>query len=65
MPTKIIPAVCLKATAAPVNRLAPHAEHLGFVAYAACETAGLHWLIWFVAAYLAVTGLWVMVARNI
>lgn len=50
-------------TAAPVNRFAPHAEHLGFVAYAACETFAFHHAIWLVALWLFITGVWVMIGK--
>ncbi len=48
----------------PVLRYAPHAEHLGFVAYAGAETFTLHWAVWFVAAYLFLTGVAVMIAKG-
>lgn len=65
MARKIVPAAVVKVTTAPVNRWAPHAEHFGFFAYAACETIGAHWALYTVSVWLAVTGLWVMIARNI
>lgn len=68
---KTIPAKAVKVAkvakviaAAPVNRVAPHAEHLGFVAYAACETFAVHWAIALISVYLLITGLWVMVANS-
>lgn len=64
VPPKVRLIAC-KVASHPANRFAPHAEHIGFVAYAACETYALHWAVWFVAAYLLVTGLWVVIARNV
>lgn len=58
-------AVAARIVRHPANRFAPHAEHLGFVAYSAAEVYALHWLAWFIAAYLLATGIWVMFARNI
>lgn len=48
---------------AKLDPIAPHAEHVGFVAYALCEVTALHWAIYLVSAYLLFTGLWVIVAK--
>lgn len=48
----------------PVLRYAPHAEHIGFVAYAGAETFALHWAVALISIYLLVTGLAVMIAKG-
>lgn len=54
-----------KVCQAKVNRYSHHAEHLGFVAYAACETfAFAHAFIYAVAVWLFVTGVWVMITKE-
>jgi hypothetical protein len=46
---------------AAVAKKAPHAEHLGFVAYAACEVFHAHALLFAVSVWLLATGLLVAV----
>lgn len=45
------------------DHLAPHIEHVGFVAYAGAEVAGLHWLLGLISLWLVLAGVWVMAAR--
>ena len=42
-----------------IIRRSPHLEHYGFAAYAACETFALHHVIYLVAIWLFVTGVFV------
>jgi hypothetical protein len=60
---KIANSAPMAAIAPHIKRHAPHAEHMGFVAYALCEVGGAgHAIIYAVSAWLAVTGILVMLA---
>lgn len=48
-----------------VAAVAPHAEHIGFVAYAGMEVAGLHWLLYLCSFWLLVTGIAVIIAGRL
>lgn len=52
-----------KAKIAHIVSKAPHAEHLGFVAYAGCETFKVHSLIYSVSVWLLITGLLAIVVE--
>lgn len=55
--------VAHRARTSRVHKLAPHAEHLGFVAYAGVEVLHIPGGGLVVAFWLLVTGVWVMVTR--